>query len=327
MSGITDIAGLKVGHYTDKASATGCTVILCESGAVGGVDVRGSSPGTRETDLLRPTNLINEVHGILLSGGSAFGLDAASGVVAYLEEHNVGLHRGKATIPIVAAAILFDLGIITHKVRPGKDEGYAACQNASDGPIAEGSVGAGTGATIAKLLGVDRTIKGGIGTASLNIGDNLVVGAIVAVNSIGGVYDLYSGSMIAGPRKSDGFTMCDSMSLITSPGFTRPTRSSESNTTIGVVATNAILTKEEANKLASVAHDGLAITVRPAHTSHDGDTLFALATGASKKPGDIDRICAAATICVGNAIINGVRHADSIGNVPSIKELSHDGNI
>ena len=321
MSSINDVASIKVGHYTDRDAATGCTVILCEAGAAGGVDVRGSAPGTRETDLLRPMNAINEVHAILLSGGSAFGLDAASGVVRYLEENDIGLHRGEATIPIVPAAILYDLGLVTHKVRPGPTEGYTACESASDGPIAEGSVGAGTGATVCKLLGADNALKGGIGTVSIDLGDGLIVGAIVAVNAIGGVYDIDRGEMIAGPRKDDSVTMHDSMALITSPGFTRPERPSPSNTTIGVVATNAVLTKEQANKLASVAHDGLAMAVRPAHTMGDGDTMFALATGTLEEAADMNRLCAATALCVGRAIVRGVRNADGIGGVPGIKEL------
>lgn len=327
MNGITDVAGIKVGHYTDREAATGCTVILCEAGAVGGVDVRGSAPGTRETDLLRPMTLVNEVHAILLSGGSAFGLDAASGVVRYLEENDIGLHRGEITIPIVPAAILFDLGLVTHKIRPGPSDGYSACESASNSSVAEGSVGAGTGATVAKLLGSDHAVKGGIGTASIDLGDGLIVGAIVAVNAVGGVYDLDTGEMIAGPRKDDGVTMQESMALIISPGFTRPDRPSPSNTTIGVVATNAVLTKEQTNKLASVAHDGLAMAVRPAHTMSDGDTMFALATGTLEEPADINRLCAASALCVGRAIVRGIRNADGIGGVPGIKELNQDGSI
>ncbi|MCH7745101.1 MAG: P1 family peptidase [Chloroflexi bacterium] len=321
MSSINDVTGIKVGHYTDRKAATGCTVILCEAGAAGGVDVRGSSPGTRETDLLRPMNAINEVHAILLSGGSAFGLDAASGVVRYLEENDIGLHRGEAIIPIVPAAILYDLGLVTHKIRPGADDGYSACERASDGPIAEGSIGAGTGATVCKLLGADHAVKGGIGTASIDLGDGLIVGAIVAVNAIGGIYDIDTGEMIAGPREDDGVTMRESMALITAPGFTRPERPSPSNTTIGVVATNAVLTKEQANKLASVAHDGLAMAIRPAHTMGDGDTMFALATGTLEEEADMNRLCAASALCVGRAIVRGVRNADGIGGIPSIKEL------
>ena len=320
--GITDIPGIKVGHYTDEQAATGCTVVMYEPGAVGGVDVRGSSPGTRETDLLRPTFAVTEVHAVLLGGGSTFGLDAASGVMRYLEERGVGLKFGGEIIPIVPAAILFDLRLITGKVRPGPDDGYAACASASGDPMAEGSVGAGTGATVAKLLGMDRGIKGGIGTASLDLGQDLVVGAVVAVNAIGGVYRHETGQVVAGPRSEDGLTMLDSMKLITSPEFPDAIRPPQSNTTIGVVATNAKLNKEQANKMASVAHDGLALAVRPAHLMGDGDTMFALATGTSEQDFDMNRILAATVLCVSEAIVRAVSEATGLGGVPGVGELS-----
>ena len=324
--GITGVAGIRVGHYTDTKAATGCTVVLCENGAVGGVDVRGSAPGTRETDLLRPTNLVSKVHAVLLSGGSLFGLEAAGGVVRYLEERGVGIEFGGFTIPIVPAAILFDLGVVTGAVRPGPDEGYTACQNASSGIVTEGSVGAGTGATVGNLLGRERAVKGGIGTAIVDLGQGLVVGAIVAVNAVGGIFDPDTGALVAGPRREDGATMHDSMELITSPGFARGSPIGPTNTTLGVVATNARLNKEQVNKLASVAHDGLAMAVRPAHTMSDGDTMFALATGALDQPADMDRLCAASTLCVSRAIVRGVRKAEGIGGVPSIKELTPNGS-
>ena len=217
--GVTRIRGLTVGHYTDREGATGCTVVLCEAGAVGGVDVRGASPGTRETDLLRPTKRASEVHAVLLSGGSAFGLDAAGGVVRFLEERGIGLRVGGAIVPNVPDAILFDLGLVTSKVRPGPDEGYAACLAARDGPVAEGSVGAGTGATVGKLLGPDYAVKGGIGTACVDLGGGLVVGAIVAVNAIGGIYDPGTGEVVAGPRIDGGAQMEDSLGMVTSADF------------------------------------------------------------------------------------------------------------
>ena len=321
--GITGVSGVSVGHYTDDKSATGCTVVFCRGGAVGGVDVRGSAPGTRETDLLRPTTLVSEVHAVLLSGGSAFGLDAAGGVVRFLEEQGVGLEFGGSRIPIVPAAILFDLGLVTDKVRPGPDQGFTACMNASDGPVGEGSVGAGTGATVAKLLGMKHAVKGGIGTASLDLGKGLVVGAIVAVNALGGVYDIDSRTLVAGPRLEDGTAMEDSVALMTSEGFAPDRSTPVSNTTIGVVATNARLSKEHANKIASVAQDGIALAVRPAHTMRDGDTMFALATGILDGPADIDRICAASALCVARAIVRGVRQAYGLGGVPAVKELAH----
>jgi len=322
--GITAVSGIAVGHYTDTAGGTGCTVVLCENGAVGGVDVRGSAPGTRETDLLRPTTLVTEVHAILLGGGSAFGLDAASGVMRYLEQKGVGLKLGRVTIPIVPAAILFDLGVISGKARPGPDEGRLACEASSTKPAEEGSVGAGTGATVAKLVGLKRAVKGGIGTASIDLDDGVTVGAIVAVNAIGGVYDPDTGEIVAGPRGVDGGTMHDSMALLLSSGFKRSRGVPLANTTIGVVATNASLSKEQANKLASVAHDGMALAVRPAHTTSDGDTIFALATGTAHDPADLDKLCAAAVLCVSNAIVRGVRKAESLGGIPSVGELSRN---
>lgn len=320
--GITDVPGIQVGHYTDRANATGCTVVLCQGGAVGGVDVRGSAPGTRETDLLDPTTTVSEIHAVLLSGGSAFGLDAASGVVGYLEERGIGVEFGGTIIPIVPAAILFDLALVTNRVRPGPEEGYAACEDASDGPVTEGSVGAGTGATIAKLLGRENSVKGGVGTECIDLGDGLMVGAIVAVNAIGGVVDPENGDLIAGPRDADSGMMGDSMQLITSPGFGKDVESAPTNTTIGVVATNATLTKAQSNKLASVAHDGLAMAVRPAHLMGDGDTMFALATGSLDGSGaNMSRLCAATAMCVSRAIVRGIRKADGVGGIPSVSEL------
>ena len=310
-----------MGHYTDRVAATGCTVVLCEDGAVGGVDVRGSAPGTRETDLLRPGNLVTEVHGVLLSGGSAFGLDAAGGVVRYLEERGAGIPFGGATIPLVPAAILFDLGLVRGDVRPGHDEGYLACQAASAGPVPQGSVGAGTGATVGKLLGRERAVKGGVGSHLAHLGEGVVVGAIVAVNALGGVFDPGSGEVVAGPRSVDGESMHDSMELATSLESRRAASAPSSNTTIGVVATNAPLDVEQANKLAQVAHDGLAMAVRPAHTMSDGDTMFALATGDSERTPDMTALCAAAALTVGEAIVRGVREAEGLGGVPGVSEI------
>ena len=320
--GITDVAGIKVGHYTDVSAATGCTVVLCEQGAVAGVDVRGSAPGTRETDLLGPTYHVDEVHAVLLSGGSAFGLDAASGVMRYLEERDIGYDAGVAKVPIVPAAILFDLGLVQSRVRPGADEGYAACEAAASGPFEEGSVGAGTGATVGKVMGAERRVKGGIGTASIKLDDGLVVGAVVAVNSIGGIYDPDTGDIVAGPQ-ADGGEMLDSMQIMISPDYRSPGRRlRETNTTIGVVATNARLDKAQANKLASIAHDGIALAVRPAHLMGDGDTLFALSTGAHVGEFQIDQVLAAGVQCVVRAIVRGVEKARGIGGVPGVMELS-----
>ena len=324
VTGITDIPGIRVGHQTNIDAATGCTVVLCEDGAVGGVDVRGSAPGTRETDLLRPTALVNEVHAVLLSGGSAFGLAAASGVVRYLEAKGIGLQFGGAVIPIVPAAILFDLGLIRGDIRPSPEDGEAACLNASHAPPAQGSVGAGTGATVGKMLGIDRAMKGGIGTASLSLAGGLTVGAMVAVNAIGGVYDARSGRIIAGPRAECGGIL-DAMDVAISAPIGAPQTAGASNTTIGVVATNAELNKEQANKLASAAQDGIALAVRPAHLMGDGDTMFALATGANYTNVNMNRLLTAAVMCVSGAIVNAVTEADSLGGVPSAKDMmNHD---
>ena len=319
--GITAVPGIRVGHYTDSRNATGCTVVLCEDGAVGGVDVRGSAPGTRETDLLSPTAMVDRVHAVLLSGGSAFGLAAATGVVEYLEEKGVGIEFGHTRIPIVPAAILFDLGIVSADVRPDADAGRLACQSASSGPMPEGSVGAGTGATVGKLLGHDRCVKGGIGADSIDLNGGLVIAAVVAVNAIGGVVDPNTSEIVAGPLDNDG-TMLDSMSLIESPDFGVQSRPGE-NTTIGVVATNAKLTKSQANKLASVAHDGLALAVRPAHLMGDGDTLFALSTGKLEADAPMNRLCAASTLCVSRAIVRAVRKAKGLGGIKAVSELEH----
>lgn len=323
---ITDVPGISVGHFTNAAAATGCTVVLCEDGAVGGVDVRGAAPGTRETDLLRPTALVNQVHAVLLSGGSAFGLDAAAGVVRRLEERGVGLQFGGAVIPIVPAAILFDLSVIRGDIRPTAADGYAACRSASSDGTPEGSVGAGTGATVAKLLGMPRAVKGGIGSAALDLGEGVIVGAIAAVNAVGGVYEPQTGRIVAGPRGEHDGAMLDALELIASPAYADYASSRSavppSNTTIGVVATNARLTKPQANKLASAAQDGVALAVRPAHLMSDGDTMFALATGKSAAADvDMNRLIAAAAICVSQAIVRGVETADALGGVPSANDI------
>ena len=320
--GITSVPGIKVGHYTDLRNATGCTVVLCEGGAVGGVDVRGSAPGTRETDLLSPTAMVDRVHAVLLSGGSAFGLAAATGVVEYLEERGVGIEFGNATIPIVPAAILFDLGLVTHEVRPDADAGRLACEAAHPGEVEEGSVGAGTGATVAKLLGRDRCVKGGIGTASVDLGGGVTVGAIVAVNAVGGVVDPETSQIVAGPLSEDGVAMLDSMKLITSPDFQASRTSPGENTTIGVVATNIDLTKAQASKLASVAHDGLAMAVRPAHLMSDGDTIFALSTRQHYGQASMNRLCAAAAVSMSRAIVRAVQNATGLGGVKAVSELN-----
>ena len=319
-STITAVPGLEAGHYTDLKNATGCTVILCRGGAVGGVDVRGGSPGTRETDLLRPMTKIDQVHAILLSGGSAFGLDAASGVVGYLAEQGIGVRAGPAMVPIVAAAILFDLGLVTASVRPGPAEGRTACLAASNTPMLEGSVGAGTGATVGKVAGMERAVKGGIGSASLTLDGGTIVAAAVAVNAYGGVVDYRTGDIIAGPRREDGLGFDDSVGLLL-----RGKASDESlpltNTTIGVVATNAAITREEANFLARISHDGLALTIRPCHTIRDGDTMFAL--GANQRPGPVDMtvLGAAAVDVTARSVLRAIYTATGLGGIPAVGEL------
>jgi len=312
---ITDVPGIKVGHYTDEKAATGCTVILCEEGAVAGVDVRGSAPGTRETDPLRPMSLVGKAHAILLSGGSAFGLDAAAGVMRYLEERGYGFDVGVAKVPIVPAAILFDLRLGSAQVRPGPEEGYQACLAASSGAVAEGCVGAGTGATVGKILGPDRMTKSGLGTASQRLG-SVTIGAIVAVNAFGDVVDPETGKTIAGPRdieKGDFLSTIEVMKKLKMSPM-------PINTTIGVVATDASLDKEQVNKMAQMAHDGLARTVRPAHTMVDGDAIFALATG-KEGPEDVTMLGAIAAEVVATAIVRAVRQAEGLAGIPAAKDV------
>ncbi|HHH42285.1 MAG TPA: peptidase S58 family protein [Chloroflexi bacterium] len=321
---ITDVAGLRVGHAQDEEALTGCTVILCEKGAVGGVDQRGGAPGTRETDALYPMHLVERVHAVLLAGGSAFGLDAASGVVRYLEERGVGFDVRVARVPIVPAAILFDLGIGRADVRPDAAMGYRACLNASTEPPAEGNVGAGTGATVGKILGMGQAMKSGIGTTSMEIGAGVVVGAIVAVNAFGDVMDPTTGQIIAGARSArvgplrigaPGY-FADTLEVMRSlVGRTVLSFAGRGHTVIGVVATNARLNKEQVNKVAQMAHDGLARTIRPAHTMLDGDTLFALATGERKA--DVNIVGAFAAEVVAQAILRAVRAARPVAGLPA----------
>ena len=330
---ITDVAGIRVGHWTHRRWATGCTVVICAAGAVGGVDVRGAAPGTRETDLLRPGNLVEEIHAVVLSGGSAFGLDSAGGVVRYLEERGIGLHFAGRTIPIVPAAILFDLGLGNGARRPGAEEGERAARRATGGRVAQGSVGAGTGATVASLLGGARALKGGLGSASERLESGATVGAIVAVNSSGAIRDPSDGSLVAGPRADgSGFVDLDAhfrsgvrWHELPDPDAVNGEDGPE-NTTIAVVATDARLTREQANRLASVCHDGFARTIWPAHCRSDGDVIFTIATGAV----EIDRYAysaleALATRAVERAVLNGVHAADGLHGVPSAAEWAREG--
>ncbi len=320
-SAITDVAGIKVGHFTDSRRPTGCTVILVEDSAVAGVDVRGAAPGTRETDLLDPVNTVQAVHAIVLAGGSAFGLEAATGVVHYLEERGIGYNVGVTKVPIVPAAILFDLEVGDPKIRPDAEAGYKACKASSANAPAEGNVGAGAGATVGKLFGMSRAMKGGIGTSSIKLASGVTVGAIVAVNAVGDVFDPSTGRPIAGVRTRDGKTLLNSMAAILG-GEPLPPMLAGASTTIGVVATDAVLTKAQATKVAQMAHDGLARAINPVHTAADGDTIFALATGKLTKAGNVTLIGALAAEAMSRAIVRAVRAARGIAGLPSSGELS-----
>ena len=329
---ITDVPGIRVGHADDPQALTGCTVVLCEKGAVGGVDQRGGAPGTRETDLLRPMHLVQKVHAVLLAGGSAFGLDAAAGVVRYLEERRVGFNVQVARVPIVPAAILFDLGVGRADVRPDAAMGYAACRRASARPPAQGNAGAGMGATVGKLLGMAGAMKGGIGTASIDAGGGIIVGALVAVNSLGDVVDPATGETLAGLRPVRAGLLriggrgrfADSLKVMrAAAGRTVLRFAARGNTVIGVVATNGRLTKEAANKVAQMAGDGVARAIRPAHTLLDGDTLFALSTGGRRA--DVNLVGACAAEAVARAIVNAVQEAHGVVGVPARREVLADG--
>lgn len=300
---ITDVPGIEVGHAQDDEALTGCTVILCRKGAVAGVDVRGGAPGTRETDLLNPINLVEQVHAILLAGGSAFGLDAATGVMRYLEENKIGLDTGPARVPIVPAAILYDLNTGRADVRPDSAMGYRAAASASSVNRAEGNVGAGTGASVGKMRGMKYAMKSGIGAASIEVA-GVIIGAIVAVNAIGDITDPKTGKTIAGLRSATTLAWMKR-------GQTRS--AIRSNTVIGVIATNARLTKAQATKVAQMAQDGLAQTIRPAHTLFDGDTIFALSTGNVKA--DVSTVGAFAAEVMAEAVLRGVRMAASAGGL------------
>lgn len=317
---ITDVAGIKVGHFTDKRRPTGCTVIMTEAGAVAGVDVRGSAPGTRETDLLDPKNLVQQVHAIMLAGGSAFGLEAATGVSRYLEERKIGYDVGVARVPIVPAAILFDLGVGDARIRPDAAAGYEACKVASQRAPEEGNVGAGAGATVGKIFGQDRAMKGGIGTSSIKLKNGITVGAIVAVNAVGDVFDPANGKMLAGVRSKDGKSLSGAMAGILK-GDELPALLGGSNTTIGVVATDAKLDKAQCQKIAQMAHDGLARTINPAHTMFDGDTIFSLATGAVARPGNVTLIGALAAEMMAEAVVRAIRAAKGIPGFPAASDL------
>jgi L-aminopeptidase/D-esterase-like protein len=323
---IVDIPGIEVGHATDLEALTGCTVVLCRKGATGGVDVRGGAPGTRETDLLNPINLVEKVHAVVLAGGSAFGLDAASGVMRYLEEQGIGFDTGAAKVPIVPAAILYDLAIGSAKVRPDAEMGNRAAESASAESCPEGNVGAGTGATVGKIFGMKSAMKSGLGSSCVDAGGGVLVGALVAVNAFGDVVDPQTGAILAGARSTQlgplhlgaqGYFANTLETMRTFTGRTVMGFATKSNTVIGVVATNAHLEKAGAAKVAQMAHDGLARVIRPAHTMLDGDTIFALSTG--NKNADVTTVGAFAAEAMAEAILRAVQAAESAGGLPGLK--------
>jgi L-aminopeptidase/D-esterase-like protein len=317
--GLTAVNGLKVGHHTLDARPTGCTVILAEGGAVAGVDVRGSAPGTRETDLLNPVNLVQQVHAIVLSGGSAFGLAAADGVIKYLEEKRIGFPFGGGVVPIVPEAVLFDLSVGDGRIRPGADCGYAAARAATTDAVVEGNVGAGAGATVGKLLRSDRGMKGGLGSAAIALPNGVVVAALVAVNAAGNVMDPADGRFIAGGRTDDGHAVADLRALLRANA--RPERQPLENTTIGVVATNAPLTKVQATRLAQMAHDGYARAIYPSHLTVDGDAIFALSTATRADAVDFNQLGALAADAMAEAIVRAIRAATGIPGYPAARDL------
>ena len=323
-SSITDVAGITVGHFTDGRRPTGCTVVLAAAGAVGAVDVRGAAPGTRETDLLALDNVVEQVHGVLLAGGSAFGLDAASGVMRWLDEQGIGLAVGPARVPIVPAAVLFDLPLGDARIRPDAEAGYAACRAASRRTPEEGCVGAGAGAVIGKIFGYHHGMKGGIGTSSVTV-DGVTVGAIVACNALGDVIDPDTAQVIAGARTEDGRRLRDTRRALLQGELPRPVLAG-SNTTIGVIATDAVLTKQQAARLALQGHDGLARAINPVHTLSDGDTLFALATGASGRSLGMMTLGMMAAEACARAVVRAVRAARGLTlgdlHLPAAGELA-----
>ena len=322
---LTDVPGIEVGHADDAVALTGCTVVLCREGAIAGGAVPGLAPGTRETDLLRPGTLVERAHGILLTGGSAFGLAAADGVMTYLEEQGAGYDTGVARVPIVPAAVLFDLDLGNAAVRPDATMGYAACRAACSDETRQGNVGAGMGATVGKLFGIQRATKAGLGSASLRAGE-LIVAALVAVNAFGDVVDPATGRIIAGARAADGKAFVDTALamrtlLAGQSGATQEVTPDQvgRNTVIGVVATNARLDVAQANQVAAAAHDGLARTTRPSHTLFDGDALFCLATG--RVPAHQALVSSMAAEVTALAILNAVWAAEPAGGLPSARDM------
>lgn len=304
---ITDVTGIEAGHFSDPRRPTGCSVVLARAGAVAGVDVRGAAPGTRETDLLQPANLVPHVHAVLLAGGSAWGLDAAGGAMRWLEEQGIGLPTAHGLVPIVPSAVIYDLGVGDGRIRPDGHAGYRACAEASQQAPAQGNVGAGSGALVGKLLGMARAMKGGVGTASLSAAGH-TVGALIVCNAVGDVLDPASGRLLAGARTPDGHALLNTRDALLA-GQLPHNLLAATNTTIGVLATDAVLTKAQAQRLAQVAHDGLARAINPVHTMLDGDTLFALGTGTSGRPADMLLLATLAAEATARAVVNAIAAA------------------
>lgn len=317
---ITAVDNLLVGHAQNTDAGTGCTVIIAKEGAIAGVDVRGGAPGTRETDLLDPVNTVEKVQAIYLSGGSAFGLDGAGGVMHFLEERGIGFDAGNIKVPIVTGAVIFDLNIGNPSVRPDYQMGYQACLNASNGPVVEGSVGAGTGATVGKYWGLTNCMKGGVGSACVRI-DGLVVGALVVVNSFGDVFSSETGQIIAGMLNDQKNAFVDTNkqlgknTLLQNNPFIQ-------NTTLGVIATNAFLSKAEAKRLSMSAHDGFARSISPSHTIYDGDIIFSLSTGQVEA--NFNQLNALAARTISLAIERAVTEATPLFGIPSVRSISSD---
>ncbi|WP_343345306.1 P1 family peptidase [Terrisporobacter petrolearius] len=317
---ILDVKGLKVGQIEDEDALTGCTVVICEEGATCGVDVRGSAPGTRETDLLDPINSVQKVHAVVLSGGSAFGLESTCGVSKYLEEKNIGFDVGICKVPIVTGAVLFDLGVGDYKVRPDKEMGYKACLNASETELKQGNYGAGCGATVGKIKGLNYVTKGGIGSCSIKLDNGIVVSALIAVNAFGDIYE--NGKVIAGVLNDDKTKLLNTYEIMKS-GLVKGGFKID-NTTIGIVATNAKLTKAQCKKISQMAHDGYAKSIFPIHTPHDGDAIFTISTGKIQVDSDITLLGCLAAEVVEKSIINAIKNAENIKNIISYNELEND---
>jgi L-aminopeptidase/D-esterase-like protein len=320
---ITDVEGIRVGHASNREAMTGCTVILCEEGAVGGVEIRGSATGTRQIDSLYPVHVVQQVHAILLTGGSSFGLDAAGGVVRYLEERGKGFDVGVTHVPVVPTAVIFDLPLGDHRVRPDADMAYQACLHASTEAVEEGSVGVGTGATVGKLFELDRACKGGVGTASQQAG-GIVVGALAAVNPLGDVVDEKTGEILVGLRGENGSGFACTAELLRKGIWKKEFgRSSLGNTTIGVIATNVALNREDTIKVAQMAHNGLARVISPINTTFDGDIVFALSLG--KREGEVNNVGALAEAAIVEAVKRAVIKADGFGIIPAYRDFSGKG--